>query len=123
MLAQLAKGNETRVLCVRRRERVPPEVFAENIDQNVVPADLAVLPFDEVADVEDAQGLHVDPGFLQGLPNRSRLGGLTYLQGPARQAPPAAVRLRAPFHKEDRALPGYDRAHCGDGALRGFVFG
>src|SRR2546428_422476 len=60
---------------------------------------------------------------IQGLRTRSRLGGLTYLQGPARQAPPAAVRLGAPFHKEDRAIPEYDRANCGHGALREFVLG
>ena len=123
ILAQLAKRNEPRVLRVRRRERIPPKVFAKDIDQNVVPADLAVLPFDEVADVEDAQGLHVDPGLLASLPDRSRLDRLTDLQGPARQAPTAAVGLGAPFHKEHRAIPEYDRADGGHGALREFVLG
>ncbi len=101
----------------------PPEVFAEDIDQNVVPADLAVLPFNEVADIEDAQGLHVDPGLLASLPDHSRLDRLTDLQGPARQAPAAAVGLGAPFHKEHRAIPEYDRADSGHGALREFVLG
>src|SRR5438093_11196743 len=117
VLAQLAERDEARVLRVRTRERIPSDVFTEDIDQDVVPANLRAFELDEVPYIEDAERPHVDPGLLQGLPDRSRLHRLSDLQGPARQAPPALVRFGATLDQENSSISEHDCADRGDRAL------
>ena len=79
VLTELAERDESRVRGVRSREGFPAYVFAEHLDQDVVPADLAALQLDEVPYVEHADGPHIDTGLFQGLPRRGGLDRLADL--------------------------------------------
>src|SRR5436309_15913842 len=87
VLTELAERDESRVRGVRSRERMPPYVFAEHVDQDVVPADLAAFQLEEVPYVEHADRPHIDTGLFQGLPRRGSLDCFTDLHGPARETP------------------------------------
>src|SRR5207249_10639253 len=47
VLTELAEQDESRVRGVRGREGFPAYVFAEHVDQDVVPADLAAFQLEE----------------------------------------------------------------------------
>src|SRR2546428_141401 len=121
VLAQLAERDETRVLRVRARERIPSDGFTDDIDQDVVPANLRALKVDEVPNIEDADRPHVDRGLLQGLADRGRLDRLANLQRPARQAPSALARLSATINQQHGSIPEHDRADRGNRTLRELV--